>query len=76
MSSIQKAIHAKIGKQKSSWTDRLDKNKYSPDKIARWKSKELKAEKDFKSLKSDSRSSLPATSPAGRAYWNEKNKKS
>lgn len=53
---------------KLSWTAGLDKSKYSPETIARWKADEHKAGKQFAQLQKNPHKDLPSTAPARMAY--------
>lgn len=57
-----------------SWTDGLDKKKYAPSDIKRWKSDEARAKKQFAELRSNPFRDLPITAPARHAYDSEKRK--
>ncbi len=50
--------------KKKSWTDSLDRSKYTPETIARWKKDESRAGKQFQALQKNPFRHLPSTAPA------------
>lgn len=59
---------------KSNWTDGLDKSKYSPEKLARWKADSERAKAQFDRQHNSQFRNQSANTPALRA-WQEGNKK-
>ena len=51
-----------------SWTDKLDKSKYSAETIKKWKADEVGAKKQHKALMANPHRNLPDTAPARMAY--------
>jgi len=81
--AMGKAIANKVAKvtndsykpSKKSWMDGLDKTKYSPEKIARWKADERRAKSDMVRLQANPFKNHPDTSPARMAYRDTQNAK-
>ena len=51
-----------------NWTDNLDKSKYSPETLARWKKDAIRAKKQHSILMKNPHRDLPDLSPARMAH--------
>ena len=47
-----------------SWMDKLDKSKYSPETLRKWKLDEMRAKKQHRALMKNPLRDLPSTAPA------------